>query len=158
MKNLAYNIYSRSFLQWVFYNSTKAKDLIEWSKDTLTPDEHIWAMLDSIEEAPRRTGSVTYLLPYISWYPNGPCTGKLLLRMYPMLYASHVSCVYHNNLKFTKLLWRTDRVCRYKNFKLTHFTDKFGSCLDKPYRNEKLLPAARQIVMHRDMPTASLRC
>ena len=27
-------------------------------------------------------------------------------------------------------------------YKLTQFTDKFGSCLDKPCRNEKLLSAA----------------
>jgi len=77
MKNLAYNIYYRAFLDWVFYESTKAKELLEWSRDTLTPDEHIWAMLDSIEDAPGRTGSIHYLHPYISWNPNGPCLGTV---------------------------------------------------------------------------------
>ena len=30
-------------------------------------------------------------------------------------------------------------------------------CLDKSYRNEKLLSAAKQIVMHEDVPVAALR-
>ena len=43
------------------------------------------------------------------------------------------------------LLWRAERVIT-KTWKLIHFTDKFGSCLDKSYRNEKLFSAAEQIV------------
>ena len=61
-----------------------------------------------------------------------------------------------------------------KTYKLTHYTDKFRSCLDKSYRNrrnEKLFSAAGQIVlysiktasrtnritMHKDVPVAALR-
>ena len=33
-----------------------------------------------------------------------------------------------------------------KTYKLTHFKDEFRNCLDKPYRNKKLLSAAGQIV------------
>ena len=79
MKNLAYNVYSRPFLHWAIFNSTKAKALLEWSKDTLTPDEHYWAMLDSLEEAPYRTGYVTNdpLHPYILWRSSGEtCKGN----------------------------------------------------------------------------------
>ena len=42
------------------------------------------------------------------------------------------------------------RVCHQKTYKLTHFTDKFRSCLNKLYRNEKLLSVAGQIVMYKD--------
>ena len=54
-KNLAYNAYSRRFLHWVIFESEKAKALLNWSRDTLTPDEHYWGMLDALEEAPGRT-------------------------------------------------------------------------------------------------------
>ena len=33
-----------------------------------------------------------------------------------------------------------------KAFRLTQFTDKFGICLDKSYRNEKQLSAVRKLV------------
>ena len=46
-----------------------------------------------------------------------------------------------------------------KTYKLTHFTDTFRSCLGKSYRNEKLFFSYRtiRIVMHEDVPVASLR-
>ena len=42
-------------------------------------------------------------------------------------------------------VWRAECLIT-KNYKLTQFTDKFGSLLAKSYRNEKLLSAAGQIV------------
>ena len=44
-----------------------------------------------------------------------------------------------------EVIWRAKSVIT-KTYKLTHFTDKLCSCLDKSYRNEKLFSATRQIV------------
>ena len=41
--------------------------------------------------------------------------------------------------------WRAECVIT-KTYKLTHFTDKFRSCLDKLYCNKKLFSASGQIV------------
>ncbi|XP_076813288.1 N-acetyllactosaminide beta-1,6-N-acetylglucosaminyl-transferase-like isoform X2 [Clavelina lepadiformis] len=69
LKNLAYNVYTRRFLRWVIFESEKAKALLEWSRDTLTPDEHYWLMLDALEEAPGRSGRISWSSParYIKW-------------------------------------------------------------------------------------------
>ena len=79
-KNLAYNVFSRQFLHWVIEKSEKAKALLEWSQDTLTPDEHYWLMLDSLEEAPGRSGKLNWgsLTPYIVWDPkSNSCSGMV---------------------------------------------------------------------------------
>lgn len=79
MKSLAYNVYSRAFLQWALLDSDKSASLLNWSRDTKTPDEHYWAMLDSLEEAPGRTGKITNnpLYPYIIWVDSKrQCSGK----------------------------------------------------------------------------------
>ena len=80
MKNLAYNVYSRQFLQWALFKSEKAKILLDWSRDTMTPDEHYWSMLDLMKEAPGRTGKITEnpLHPYIIWIASKQsCSGVL---------------------------------------------------------------------------------
>ncbi|XP_076814964.1 N-acetyllactosaminide beta-1,6-N-acetylglucosaminyl-transferase-like [Clavelina lepadiformis] len=90
-KNSAYNIYTRRFLRWVIFESEKAKALLEWSRDTLTPDEHYWLMLDALEEAPGRTGKMSgfTLSPYVSWntHAHRICGG----------YWRHYSCVFGSN-------------------------------------------------------------
>jgi len=78
-KNLAYNIYSRNFLKWAIRDSEKAKALLEWSKDTLTPDEHYWRSLESIDEAPDRGKWKDYwqISRIILWRASGRhCSGK----------------------------------------------------------------------------------
>ena len=42
-------------------------------------------------------------------------------------------------------VWRAKSVIT-KTYKLTHFTDKLCSCMDKSYRNEKLFSTTGQIV------------
>ncbi|XP_076813405.1 beta-1,3-galactosyl-O-glycosyl-glycoprotein beta-1,6-N-acetylglucosaminyltransferase-like [Clavelina lepadiformis] len=87
LKNLAYNVYTRRFLRWVIFESEKAKALLEWSRDTLTPDEHYWLMLDALEEAPGRRGQISLSHParYIKWKsPENFCSG----------YWRHFSCVF----------------------------------------------------------------
>ncbi|XP_076811789.1 N-acetyllactosaminide beta-1,6-N-acetylglucosaminyl-transferase-like [Clavelina lepadiformis] len=87
LKNLAYNVYTRRFLRWVIFESEKAKALLEWSRDTLTPDEHYWLMLDALEEAPGRSGRISWSSPakYVKWKSlKNDCSG----------YWRHSSCVY----------------------------------------------------------------
>nr|KAF6353279.1 glucosaminyl (N-acetyl) transferase 3, mucin type [Pipistrellus kuhlii] len=52
----AYIVASRGFVQQVFENP-KARQLMEWAKDTYSPDEHLWATL---QRTPWMPGSVPY--------------------------------------------------------------------------------------------------
>uniref|UniRef100_UPI0037E8A973 beta-1,3-galactosyl-O-glycosyl-glycoprotein beta-1,6-N-acetylglucosaminyltransferase 7 n=1 Tax=Semicossyphus pulcher TaxID=241346 RepID=UPI0037E8A973 len=47
----AYYALTRAFVNFVL-KSTLARDLLEWSKDTYSPDEHYWVTLNNIKEAP----------------------------------------------------------------------------------------------------------
>ena len=79
-KNLAYNVFSRQFLYWALAKSDKAKALLEWSRDTLTPDEHYWLMLDALKEAQGRTGKISWgsVTPHVVWKgKNRNCSGNL---------------------------------------------------------------------------------
>lgn len=51
-KNLAYNFFTREFLQWVLHDSKEGKALLDWSMDTYSPDEHYWLMLHTYPGAP----------------------------------------------------------------------------------------------------------
>ena len=50
-KGNAYNLFSREFVEFVFADE-KAQDLLSWSEDTLTPDEHYWATLNNLYSNP----------------------------------------------------------------------------------------------------------
>ncbi|XP_076982758.1 beta-1,3-galactosyl-O-glycosyl-glycoprotein beta-1,6-N-acetylglucosaminyltransferase 3 [Tamandua tetradactyla] len=88
----AYIVASRNFIQHVLENP-KSQQLIEWVKDTYSPDEHLWATL---QRAPWMPGSVPYHSKYdisdlaaiarlVKWQghegnisegaPYAPCTG-----------------------------------------------------------------------------------
>ncbi|KAM9800627.1 beta-1,3-galactosyl-O-glycosyl-glycoprotein beta-1,6-N-acetylglucosaminyltransferase 7 [Syngnathus typhle] len=47
----AYYALTRAFVDFVL-ESPKARDLLEWSRDTYSPDEHYWVTLNHIKEAP----------------------------------------------------------------------------------------------------------
>ncbi|XP_041945912.1 beta-1,3-galactosyl-O-glycosyl-glycoprotein beta-1,6-N-acetylglucosaminyltransferase 7 [Alosa sapidissima] len=47
----AYYSLTRAFVQFVL-ESPVAKDFLEWSKDTFSPDEHYWVTLNHIKDAP----------------------------------------------------------------------------------------------------------
>ncbi|XP_059926377.1 beta-1,3-galactosyl-O-glycosyl-glycoprotein beta-1,6-N-acetylglucosaminyltransferase 7 isoform X1 [Gadus macrocephalus] len=47
----AYYALTRGFVNFVL-KSRVAQDLLEWSKDTYSPDEHYWATLNHLKEAP----------------------------------------------------------------------------------------------------------
>ncbi|KAG9488109.1 beta-1,3-galactosyl-O-glycosyl-glycoprotein beta-1,6-N-acetylglucosaminyltransferase 4 [Eleutherodactylus coqui] len=82
----AYFVLSRPFIHFIF-DSPLAKEFLEWSKDTFSPDEHFWATLNRVPGAPgglsRTDGEVTDLdskTRLVKWiyseetrYP--PCTG-----------------------------------------------------------------------------------
>ena len=44
VRGSAYGIFSRKFVEFIL-NDQRAKDLLEWSRDTYSPDEHYWATL-----------------------------------------------------------------------------------------------------------------
>ncbi|XP_048877763.1 beta-1,3-galactosyl-O-glycosyl-glycoprotein beta-1,6-N-acetylglucosaminyltransferase 7-like [Brienomyrus brachyistius] len=47
----AYYALTRPFVDFVL-RSTVAKDLLEWSRDTYSPDEHYWVTLNHVKDAP----------------------------------------------------------------------------------------------------------
>ena len=51
VKGSAYGIFSREFVAFLF-NDKRVKDFIDWSKDTYSPDEHIWSTLNSVHKNP----------------------------------------------------------------------------------------------------------
>lgn len=59
----AYYSLQRAFVEYVL-NSSVAKDLLEWSKDTYSPDEHYWVTLNHVK------GKHKILIKYESWTFN----------------------------------------------------------------------------------------
>ena len=47
VKGSAYGVFSRFFVEFILTDQ-KARDLLEWSKDTYSPDEHFWSTLHHI--------------------------------------------------------------------------------------------------------------
>ncbi|KAM4609523.1 beta-1,3-galactosyl-O-glycosyl-glycoprotein beta-1,6-N-acetylglucosaminyltransferase 7-like [Discoglossus pictus] len=50
----AYYALTREFVNFVL-SDTQAKNLLEWSKDTYSPDEHYWVTLNRLKDAPGST-------------------------------------------------------------------------------------------------------
>ncbi|KAM4698706.1 beta-1,3-galactosyl-O-glycosyl-glycoprotein beta-1,6-N-acetylglucosaminyltransferase 7-like [Rhinophrynus dorsalis] len=50
----AYYALTRGFVQFVL-SDKRAKDLLEWSKDTYSPDEHYWVTLNRLKDVPGST-------------------------------------------------------------------------------------------------------
>lgn len=48
---LAYLLATREFIDWAL-NDEYVKEVIEWSKDTFSPDEMLWASIARLESAP----------------------------------------------------------------------------------------------------------
>ena len=48
---IAYNFFTREFIKWALEDKD-VRELIEWSKDTFSPDEFIWATIIRMENAP----------------------------------------------------------------------------------------------------------
>ncbi|XP_074867931.1 putative beta-1,3-galactosyl-O-glycosyl-glycoprotein beta-1,6-N-acetylglucosaminyltransferase 7 isoform X1 [Carettochelys insculpta] len=50
----AYYVLTRKFVEFTL-TDVRAKDLLEWSKDTYSPDEHYWVTLNRLNDAPAAT-------------------------------------------------------------------------------------------------------
>ncbi|XP_006129457.1 putative beta-1,3-galactosyl-O-glycosyl-glycoprotein beta-1,6-N-acetylglucosaminyltransferase 7 [Pelodiscus sinensis] len=50
----AYYVLTRKFVEFTL-TDVRAKDLLEWSKDTYSPDEHYWVTLNRLSDAPAAT-------------------------------------------------------------------------------------------------------
>uniref|UniRef100_A0A8C4R5Z4 Glucosaminyl (N-acetyl) transferase 2 (I blood group) n=1 Tax=Eptatretus burgeri TaxID=7764 RepID=A0A8C4R5Z4_EPTBU len=59
----AYYVLTRSFVSFVL-SDQRALDLLDWSKDTYSPDEHYWVTLNHLPDAPGSVGS------NITWHGN----------------------------------------------------------------------------------------
>ncbi|ELU01807.1 hypothetical protein CAPTEDRAFT_35303, partial [Capitella teleta] len=50
-KGCSYNLFSRQFVQWILTNETVQR-FVKWTESTSSPDEMIWATLNSLPGAP----------------------------------------------------------------------------------------------------------
>ncbi|NXB11844.1 GCNT3 acetylglucosaminyltransferase, partial [Cnemophilus loriae] len=89
----AYNAVTRDFVQYVFENPT-AQKFLEWSKDSYSPDEHVWATLNRMPGVPGgmphsdkfQLSDMNALPRLVKWEflegdisngaPYPPCTGR----------------------------------------------------------------------------------
>ena len=86
VRGSAFGVFSRGFIEFVLTNE-KAKDLLEWSRHTYSPDEHYWATLHHVYVNPNLNSPGGYdglpdrkpwMAAYASWYPRDPCKGKIV--------------------------------------------------------------------------------
>ena len=54
VKGSAYGVFSHSFLDFVMKDKV-AREFLQWSNDTKTPDEHYWATLNHLYHNPNLT-------------------------------------------------------------------------------------------------------
>ena len=60
VKNMAYAIFTREFLQWALVDSEEGSALFNWSSYTRTPDEHFWGTLHVYPKAPGWSKSMSW--------------------------------------------------------------------------------------------------
>ena len=65
VRGSAYGIFSREFVEFIV-NDQRARDLLEWSRDTYSPDEHYWATLHHTYSNPhlRTPGGYSGAVPW----------------------------------------------------------------------------------------------
>ncbi|XP_078481836.1 N-acetyllactosaminide beta-1,6-N-acetylglucosaminyl-transferase-like isoform X2 [Ciona intestinalis] len=95
-KSLAYNFFTRDFIDWVIYKTNKSKALLEWSRDTYSPDEQYWMTLNNEPDAPGgKPGFQCWtLVRYIKWLykvDQKECLG----------YSKHGLCVFNSSALFS---------------------------------------------------------
>ena len=97
VRGSAYGAFSRSFVDFVLTDNI-AKDLLEWSVDTYSPDEHYWATLHYVYynpqlktpggfKGPAEQG--TWISSYSSWPTEEPCLGLQTSRTSPCVFGIH---------------------------------------------------------------------
>lgn len=111
-KGSSYNMFSREFVLWLLGNRI-ANELIDWSRDTHSPDETVWATLNGMAGAPggyvvNSTSNHTYLSRAVLWRDvNNTCQGVLI----------HNICIFG----YRDLKWLTGRQEMFANkFKVAY--------------------------------------
>ena len=93
IRGSAYGSFSRGFINYVL-NDRVAKDFLDWSMDTYSPDEHYWATLHHLYYNPhlRTPGgfkgpakSSSWITSYSSWPMEEPCLGQALKKTSPCI-------------------------------------------------------------------------
>ncbi|GFO29689.1 beta-1,3-galactosyl-o-glycosyl-glycoprotein beta-1,6-n-acetylglucosaminyltransferase-like [Plakobranchus ocellatus] len=87
VKGQAYNTFSRPFLEWLFKDQ-RSRDLLVWSAQTYSPDEHYWATLNDLyhnphlespggfADIPERKGYITKFILWAYTSAKYECRGK----------------------------------------------------------------------------------
>ncbi|XP_061640311.1 beta-1,3-galactosyl-O-glycosyl-glycoprotein beta-1,6-N-acetylglucosaminyltransferase 7 isoform X2 [Phyllopteryx taeniolatus] len=126
----AYYALTRGFVDFVL-ESHKACDLLEWSKDTYSPDEHYWVTLNQIREAPGSNigGGWKGDIRAIKWAEhegkvhNG-CKGRYVRQI----------CIYG----IKDLPWLIEKNSMFANKFENHFLPEALDCLEQWHRNKML--------------------
>ncbi|XP_072412927.1 beta-1,3-galactosyl-O-glycosyl-glycoprotein beta-1,6-N-acetylglucosaminyltransferase 7 [Chiloscyllium punctatum] len=135
----AYYALTRNFVQFILEDA-RAKALLEWSRDTYSPDEHFWVTMNRLKDAPGATPDCTWEgnVRAIKWAPNaGPspvnCNGHYV----------HDICVY--GLKDLK--WIVEQQDMFAN-KFEMSSPLTVKCIEKWHRNRTLSQASGTIQPH----------
>ena len=84
IRGSAYGVFSRAFLEFALTDRL-ARRLLDWSKDTRTPDEHFWATLHHLRHNPslKSPGGFhglpennKWMVSYSKWQVDKDCGGK----------------------------------------------------------------------------------
>ncbi|XP_057682855.1 beta-1,3-galactosyl-O-glycosyl-glycoprotein beta-1,6-N-acetylglucosaminyltransferase 7-like isoform X1 [Corythoichthys intestinalis] len=129
----AYYALTRDFVDFVL-ESPQARDLLEWSRDTYSPDEHYWVTLNHLPEAPGSNvaGGWEGNIRAIKWkdqsgWAHDGCNGRYVRSI----------CVY--GLK--DLPWLIKKGSMFANKFENDFEPEALDCLEQWHRN-KLLSSA----------------
>ncbi|CAG5094609.1 Oidioi.mRNA.OKI2018_I69.XSR.g13707.t1.cds [Oikopleura dioica] len=133
----AYNILSRAFVDYTMNNST-VFEIRQWSRDTLTPDEFLWAALSRFPGAPGYLppnprydkNEFQSLARIVKWYDH------VLNGLYPRCYGAyrHGICVYGAG----DLPWLLEQKHLFAN-KFSAWNDDLAiQCLEKHLRRKEL--------------------
>ncbi|XP_077386072.1 putative beta-1,3-galactosyl-O-glycosyl-glycoprotein beta-1,6-N-acetylglucosaminyltransferase 7 [Festucalex cinctus] len=126
----AYYALTRDFVNFVL-ESPKARDLLNWSKDTYSPDEHYWVTLNHIREAPGNNigGGWEGSIRAVKWADqegkvhNG-CNGRYVRSI----------CIYGTK----DLPWLIEMNSMFANKFENHFFPEALDCLEQWHRNKLL--------------------
>ncbi|XP_038658846.1 beta-1,3-galactosyl-O-glycosyl-glycoprotein beta-1,6-N-acetylglucosaminyltransferase 7 [Scyliorhinus canicula] len=136
----AYYALTKKFVKFVL-EDTRAKALLEWSRDTYSPDEHYWVTLNRLNDAPGTTPNVTWEgnVRAVKWAPiAGPspedCYG----------YYVHDICVYG----LRDLKWITAQPDMFANKFEMSTSPLTVKCMEHWHRNRVLNQTSAIIEPH----------
>ncbi|XP_061689515.1 beta-1,3-galactosyl-O-glycosyl-glycoprotein beta-1,6-N-acetylglucosaminyltransferase 7 [Syngnathoides biaculeatus] len=126
----AYYALTRGFVDFVL-ESRKARDLLEWSRDTYSPDEHYWVTLNQVREAPGSNvgGGWEGDIRAIKWEDHEGkshtgCKGRYVRQI----------CIYG----IKDLPWLIEKNSMFANKFENNFLPETLDCLEQWHRNKML--------------------